>query len=152
MADPKASQRRSKSVRASSKTEAKSAAVKAVKPVSRGVPAPVHPVVKPYSAKTELAEEKTADSDASSQMMPDMLKKPELLEKLSATTGLPKSRIRPVMEAMLDILGEAVAQDRALQLPPLGKVKPLRSKLEGAARITHVKIRQILSKGDADTS
>ncbi|MEM6899254.1 MAG: HU family DNA-binding protein [Pseudomonadota bacterium] len=80
---------------------------------------------------------------------PDVLKKPELLQRVSETTGLPKSRIRPVMEAMLTILGEAVAEERALQLPPLGKVKPLRSKAQGTGRVSHVKIRQVPQKTTA---
>ena len=53
------------------------------------------------------------------------------------------------MEAMLTILGEAVAEERALQLPPLGKVTPLRSKAQGTVRVSHVKIRQVPQKTTA---
>lgn len=110
---------------------------------SKGIPAPRHPS-SPASGTPDVVA--TAPGGADGDQAADLLKKPELLGRLSAVTGLPKSRVRPVMEAMLEILGEAVADGREMQLPPMGKVKPLRSKEQGAARISHLKIRQVAQK------
>lgn len=103
---------------------------------ARRIPAPVHPMtaVSKPSGSSEVQSNDTAPEDA--------LKKNELLQRLSDKTGQPKSQLRPVMDALLEILGEAVAEERPLQIPPLGKIKPLRSKTQGAARVSHVKIRQ----------
>lgn len=113
--------------------------MKASEKRSRGVPAPDHPPVQSAASEAASPEQNTIQAS-------EALKKRELLQKLSDKTGLRKSRIRPVMDAMLTILGEAVAEERPLQLPPLGKLKPLRSKAQGGARISHVKIRQALTE------
>ncbi|MEM9496740.1 MAG: HU family DNA-binding protein [Pseudomonadota bacterium] len=96
------------------------------------VPAPAHPV----------AQDKQAEEHALTETGAAPLRKRELVQEISDRTGLAKGRVRPVVEAMLDVLGETIAADRPLQLPPFGKLKPQRSKMQGNARITHAKIRQ----------
>lgn len=111
---------------------------------SKGIPAPHHPPV-PSSVDSSDARSSAQNLSPGSRVLnaSEVLKKPELLDRMSQKTGLPKSRLRPAMEAILEILGEAIAEGREVQLPPLGKIKPLRSKLQGTARISHVKIRQV---------
>ena len=79
----------------------------------------------------------------------DMMRKPDLIEKVVARSGVKKKDAKPVVEAMLAVLGEALAEGQEMRLPPLGKVMVNRSKdLEnGTAYI--VKIRQPRKATDA---
>ena len=73
----------------------------------------------------------------------------QLLQLVADRVDLNKNKVKPVVEAMLEVLGEALAEGRELNLKPLGKVKINRQKEVGNARVTVAKIRQ--SKDD-DTS
>ncbi len=70
------------------------------------------------------------------------MRKPDLIEKVVIRSGVKKKDAKPVVEAMLAVLGEALAEGQEMRLPPLGKLKVNRIKdLEnGTAYI--VKIRQ----------
>ncbi|MFK7937947.1 MAG: HU family DNA-binding protein [Roseovarius sp.] len=74
-----------------------------------------------------------------------VLKKQELIEKVVQASGIKKKDAKPVVEAMLEVLGEALADGRELNLQPMGKVKLNRTKETPGARIIIAKIRQ--SKG-----
>ncbi len=81
----------------------------------------------------------------------DFMRKPDLIEKVVVRSGVKKKDAKPVVEAMLAVLGEALADGQEMRLPPLGKVMVNRTKdLEnGTAYI--VKIRQPKkASGDAD--
>ena len=86
---------------AAKRTEAKkSAVVKAVKPVIETV---AKPVIKP------VVEEM-------------VLRKRELIERVMARSGIKKKDAKPTIEAMLAVLGEALAAGEMLNLQPLGRV------------------------------
>ncbi len=70
------------------------------------------------------------------------LKKPELIEAVVARSNVRKKFAKPVIEAMMEVLGEAIAQERELNLEPLGKVKYNRAKEDEKARVLHTRIRQ----------
>jgi len=70
------------------------------------------------------------------------LKKQELLDKIVTRSEVKKKFAKPVVEAMLEVLGEALAEGRELNLQPLGKVKLNRTKETPNARIIIAKIRQ----------
>lgn len=70
------------------------------------------------------------------------LKKQELLDKVVTRTDVKKKLAKPVVEAVLEILGEALAEGRELNLQPLGKVKINRIKEMANARVIVAKIRQ----------
>lgn len=74
------------------------------------------------------------------------LKKQELIEKVVRLSEVKKKDAKPVVEAMLQVLGEALAEGRELNLKPLGKVKLNRTKEMPNARVIVAKIRQ--SKDD----
>ncbi|MDT8327915.1 MAG: HU family DNA-binding protein [Roseovarius sp.] len=81
----------------------------------------------------------------SENMAPDAgpeLKKQELLDKVVTRTDVKKKFAKPVVEAVLEILGEALAEGRELNLQPLGKVKLNRIKEMANARVIVAKIRQ----------
>lgn len=99
-----------------------------VKRVSRIPAPPVKPVVQ--AVDTRAAPVTTE------------LKKQELLQKVVAKSDVKKKDAKLVVEAMLEVLGEALADGRDLNLQPLGKVKLNRTKETAAARIMVAKIRQ----------
>ncbi|WP_082630998.1 HU family DNA-binding protein [Roseovarius atlanticus] len=77
------------------------------------------------------------------------LKKSELFQLVADRADLNKNKVKPVVEAMLEVLGEALAEGRELNLKPFGKVKINRQKDTGNARVTVAKIRQPKSNGAA---
>lgn len=76
------------------------------------------------------------------------LKKKELIDKVVSRSDVKKKYAKPVIEAMLEILGEAVNEGRELNLQPFGKLKHNRTKETDNAHVAIVKIRQ--SKAQID--
>ena len=76
------------------------------------------------------------------------MKKQELLAKVVQRSEIRKKFAKPALEAMLEVLGEALAEGRELNLPPLGKVKLNRIKEGARARIIVVKVRQSKQGGN----
>ncbi|MFU8776733.1 MAG: HU family DNA-binding protein [Roseovarius sp.] len=70
------------------------------------------------------------------------LKKQELIDKILAKGDIKKKNAKPVVEAMLAVLGEVLAEGREINLPPLGKIKINRVRDMANARIIVAKIRQ----------
>ena len=77
------------------------------------------------------------------------LKKKELLEEVVERSGVKKKFAKPVVEAMIDVLGEALSEGREMNLQPLGKLKQQRTKDTSNAQIIVVKIRQSKAAGPA---
>ncbi|MCW1951854.1 MAG: HU family DNA-binding protein [Octadecabacter sp.] len=69
------------------------------------------------------------------------LKKPELIERVMAETGMKKKDVKPVVEAMLTVLGRALTKGEDLTVPPLGKLMVKRTKEAANATIVTVKLR-----------
>lgn len=69
------------------------------------------------------------------------IKKPELIDRVMAETGLKKKDVKPVVEAMLAVLGRALIAGEELTVPPLGKVMINRSKEVANATIVNIKLR-----------
>ncbi|MEL7212570.1 MAG: HU family DNA-binding protein [Pseudomonadota bacterium] len=115
------------------KTAAKRPATAATrKPPASANPA-VASAVKAVVTSTATPAKKASDDD--------LMRKPDLIEKVVVRSGVKKKDAKPVVEAMLAVLGEALAEGQEMRLPPLGKVMVNRTKdLEnGTAYI--VKIR-----------
>ncbi|MEL7255141.1 MAG: HU family DNA-binding protein [Pseudomonadota bacterium] len=70
------------------------------------------------------------------------LKKRELLDQVVKRTDVKKKFAKPVLEAMLDVMGEALAEERPLNLQPMGRVMPKRTKEAGTNRVITARIRQ----------
>ncbi|MFU8880894.1 MAG: HU family DNA-binding protein [Rhodobacterales bacterium] len=77
------------------------------------------------------------------------MKKRDLLEKVVKRSGIKKKDAKPVVEAMLAVMGEALVEGRELNLPPFGKLKTNRIKDTGNARILNCKLRQGGGNGTA---
>lgn len=70
------------------------------------------------------------------------LKKKELIDLVVARAGVKKRDAKPAVEAALAILGEAIAEGRELNLPPLGKLRINRAEDKANGRVTICKLRQ----------
>ena len=81
------------------------------------------------------------------------MRKKELIDLVVERSGLKKKDAKPIVEATLAILGEALAEARELNLQPLGKVKVRREKLMPNGRVLVTKIRQSMgSEGSSSDS
>lgn len=76
------------------------------------------------------------------------LKKRELIDLVVARSGIKKKDAKPVVEAMLAVLGETIASGRELNLQPLGKLRINRSSDKGNGRVIICKLRQSLAATD----
>lgn len=77
------------------------------------------------------------------------LRKKELFELIVERSGMKKKDVKPVVEAMLGVLGDAFAEQREMNLPPLGKIKVQRGKELHDGRALVLKLRQKSSQLNA---
>ena len=75
-------------------------------------------------------------------VMSNELRKKELFDLVVARSGMKKKDVKPVVEAMLAVLGDAFAEQREMQLQPLGKIKVQRGKELPDGRALVLKLRQ----------
>ena len=87
--------------------------------------------------------------DATDQTSEEMRKR-ELFDAVVSRSGVKKRYAKPAVEAALAILGEALEDGRALQLPPLGKVKVQRSKQIDGGTVLSVRVRRKTAASDTD--
>ena len=71
-----------------------------------------------------------------------MLKKPALLDAIVERTNLKKRDVKPAVEAALAVIGDALREGTVVNLPPLGKLRVVKSKsLDGGAAVVTLKLR-----------
>lgn len=80
------------------------------------------------------------------------MKKKDLIDAVVARSGIKKKDAKPVVEAMLAVLGEELGRGRELNLQPLGKMKINRIKQLAGARIVMCKLRQNETLGKPDAA
>ena len=84
---------------------------------------------------------------------PEELKKPELIDRVVALTGLKKRDVKPAVEAALAVLAEDLAAERTVMLPPLGKLRVAKTRaLDNGGAVLTVKLRQTGPAQKAATS
>lgn len=111
---------------------AKAKAAKPVSPLDDSTPVPeAAPAAKP-----------TVVDAPQSVILGPVMRKKELLEQVVTRSGIKKKDAKPVVETMLAVLGEALADNRELVLPPFGKFKVQREKQLPNGRVMVVKLRQ----------
>lgn len=71
-----------------------------------------------------------------------VMRKRELIDAVVAKSGIKKKDAKPVIEAMLHVLGAALQDGRELNLQPMGKVKVNREKKMAEGKVLIAKIRQ----------
>ena len=89
----------------------------------------------PTAAKAVIVEE------VKSEVVDAPIKKPELIDRVMAETGMKKKDVKPVVEAMLSVLGKALLNGEELNVQPMGKLMINRSKETANATIVHLKLR-----------
>ncbi|MCB1363734.1 MAG: HU family DNA-binding protein [Rhodobacteraceae bacterium] len=70
------------------------------------------------------------------------MKKKELIGLVVERSGAKKKDAKPVVEAMLAVLGESLASGRELNLAPLGKLRINRVEDKANGRVIVCKLRQ----------
>ncbi len=112
-------------------------------------PRPKHSTARiaPSSPKAEVAtsaaETAAGSSSAPVEQTPVLeLRKKELIDQVVARSGVKKRDVKPVVEAMLAVLGESIDAKRALHLEPMGKLRVNRSKDTPNGRIHICKLRR----------
>lgn len=75
-------------------------------------------------------------------VMRNELRKKELFELVVERSGMKKKDVKPVVEALLAVLGDALSEQREMYLPPLGKLKVQRGKELPDGRALVLKLRQ----------
>lgn len=106
-----------KTTRPKAKPSAKASTKTAAKPVEKAAP----------------AEEKR------------ILKK-HLIEKVARRSGLRKNEVRPVLDALLEVIGGNLAEDTQMVLQPLGKIMVKQAKDADGAVVYTCKIRRSAGK------
>jgi DNA-binding protein HU-alpha len=71
-----------------------------------------------------------------------VLRKKELIDRVVEKSGLKRKDAKPGIEAMLEVLGEALDNGEELNLQPFGKLMVKRTKDFDNAKVMIVKIRQ----------
>lgn len=72
----------------------------------------------------------------------EMLKKPEFIDRAVERTEVKKRDAKPAIEAALAVLAEALLNGEELNLPPMGKLRVVKSKdLGEGAKVMTLKLR-----------
>lgn len=95
---------------------------------------------------------KTGIGSAPVEVTPSLRQK-ELINRVVSKGGAKRKDAKPVVEAMLDVLGDALAQGEELNLQPFDKLKINRQKEMAGAKVFVCKIRQrkTVQRTGADT-
>ncbi|MFN3823862.1 MAG: HU family DNA-binding protein [Pseudorhodobacter sp.] len=100
------------------------------------------PVVVPKITLLPVGDAVADDSDKAASAAGGGLKKQELLARVAALSGAKRKDAKPILEAALRVLGDALSKGEDLNLPPLGKVKVNRSKAGGGTEILTLRLRR----------
>lgn len=77
------------------------------------------------------------------------LRKKELIETVVLRSGIKKKDAKPVVEAMLEILGEHVALAKDMNIQPFGKIMFQKQIDKSNAMVSVARIRQSKTQGKA---
>ena len=70
------------------------------------------------------------------------LKKPELIDRVVAISGLKKKDVKPVVEATLAVLGQSMTDGEQLNLQPFGKTRVAKQKTLPNGQAMTIKLRR----------
>lgn len=102
------------------------------------------PILKAVVADASVAPDAAAASTVT-------LRKKELLDRVGAIAKVKKKDLREVVEATLQVLGEALARGEDLNLPPLGRAKVGRQKGVNGGDLYIVKLRRGTARAESPT-
>lgn len=94
---------------------------------------------------TSAATEKTATATVVESIKPVVsdtpIKKKELIDRVVAESGMKKKDVKPVVEAMLAVMGRALREGEEIVAPPMGKMMVKRVKDLSNARVMTLRLR-----------
>lgn len=111
------------------------------------------PVITPHA--TTMAK---IENPAMSVARGELIKKPEFIDRAVERTEVKKRDAKPAIEAALAVLSEALIKVEELNLPPMGKLRVVKSKDVGdGAKVLTLKLRTMkdcagLGADPSDTS
>ncbi|QOL83128.1 hypothetical protein F3W81_06900 [Pseudooceanicola spongiae] len=115
-------------------------------------PKAIRKVSQPRASKARLAAPEATDAvlpaeavdapDAATPSESPELNKKDLIAQVVQRSGVKKKFAKPVIEALLVVLGDAIAEGRELNLQPLGKVKVTNTKSVANGKVMNTRIRQ----------
>ncbi len=105
------------------------------------------PAAAPVSADTSTTPQANSASPIVTHTLAPVvvgneLRKKELIELVVGRSGMKRKDVKPVVEAMLAVLGDAFAEQREMNVPPLGKFKVQRAQKKPDGRALVIKLRQ----------
>jgi hypothetical protein len=130
----------SKKTATSSKTGRKSAS--ATTETARTAPVTDNEKSAPAPKTTVSAIADPAPVEAPEASLVTVVKKKDLIEKVTEASGVKRSEAKKVIEAMLKELGDALQREDELNLPPLGKMSVNRIREGSGAHIIIAKLRR----------
>lgn len=95
------------------------------------------PVAKPSTALTPVVVQNEPPVVSAPEM-----KKRDLINLVVERSGVKKRDAKPAVEAALAVLGDALAEGRDLNLPPLGKIKVTKQKEIPQGSVLTVRLRR----------
>lgn len=99
-------------------------------------------------AEVGLQNSAPQDDEMSSDDVTNVsLKKSEFLTRVVERSMRRQSDVRPILEAAMAVLGEALDAGEDIQFPPLGKIKHHKAKHVSGHDVIMVKIRRPKSEG-----
>jgi len=119
----------------------------AVASVRNCVPAPaIRPAIVSVPPISVVSAAPEPEADAT-----NILKKPDFIDRVVERSGEKKRFVKPILEAALAVLGEALSKGEELNLQPLGRVKVNRHRVDEDAEMLILKLRRnARSLGAAD--
>ena len=140
-APKKATPKKTSAKKAAPKTVAKASSLKGTGPevTPKAASAPLA-ALEPVAAAAKVAPvlvTTTAPALATEEM-----RKEHLLDEVAKRSGAKRKDVKPIVEAMLEVLGEALGEARDINLKPLGKIKVARTKQVANGRVINLRLRQ----------
>ncbi len=79
--------------------------------------------------------------------MPRILGKRELTERVVTASGIKKRAVRPVIEALLQELGDALSRGDHVNLHPFGKARQTGRKDQASTEVLEIRLRRARPAG-----
>lgn len=109
------------------------------KPAAKPAPAAKIKLVDQAAGGAEVVQ----DTDMTDAPAADgVLRKRELIDRVVEVSGQKKKFVKPIVESMLTVLGDALSNGEELNLQPLGKVRVNRKKDVSNGEVLVTKIRR----------
>lgn len=90
-----------------------------------------------------------AGPDAADPSLAAIVQKREFYARVAAASGAKKKDAKQIVDAALAVLGQALTDGEALNLPPLGKLRIVKARTVGGAEIVTLKLRRGPAAGGA---